>query len=234
MITKDIATYAHENWTGYLKTAKELSMNGKGDSLVQDQTLMYCFDDVVASMFPADCRPDSADALYPQKGGPVLLIEFKSGFHRRLTKDNWDKEKAKCPYLSFLSYLGYAPEKDDICKDYWKCFWAYQDKTQSELRDSIHLKAIESYLALEKTIFPKCVAGGKARKLKFVVVIDADPISAQEDGFAELAKRKSSRNNPFDRLKKSLRRIRNSYLYDEVQVISYSEFSQRLKLQTST
>lgn len=234
MITKDIAAYAHENWTAYLKTAEELSMNSKGVPLVHDQTLMYCFDDVVASMFSADCRPDSADALYPQKDGTVLLIEFKSGFHRRLTKDNWDKEKAKCPYLSFLSYLGYASEKDDICKDYWKCFWAYQDKTQSELRDSIHLKALESYLALEKRIFPECVTGGKARKLKFVVVIDANPISAQADILAEMAKKKSGRNNPFDSLKKSLRRIGNSYLYDEVQVISYSEFSQRLKLQAST
>ena len=199
MITKDIAAYANKNWAFYRKSAAELSKNNKGKPLVDDKTLMYCFDKITDSLFSKDCKPASADALHMQKNGVVLLIEFKRGFDISAPRDS---------------------------------------KERDILNKSLQIKALESYLTLEKKIFPLCndFADRKERRLKYWVVVDTGPTNDTQTMLANISGKGESRQNPLKSIEQALRRFRNqrdatgqSYLYDEIKAISYREFSRYLK-----
>ena len=83
-----------------------------------------------------------------------LLPTFKDGqilTDIMCTKDNiiyyannLDKEKASCEY------------KNGFCNDYWDLFFRHQKTETRQLIDSIREKAIESYITLEKRLFPQC------------------------------------------------------------------------------
>ena len=130
MTEKDILAFAQEHWNvdGFHKTVSDLSRNEKGIPLVRDETVMICFDAVKDSFYPGKGnRPESADALFfPQEDGhEAVLIEFKSGFRQKITRDNFDTEKARCEHLR---------EGNGICHSYWNLFWDNQKKQVSELR----------------------------------------------------------------------------------------------------
>ena len=105
------------------------------------------------------------------------------------------------------------------------------------LKTSIRTKAIESYILLEKQIFPLCGEQSENRctSLHLIVVIDEEASSAEEAILADLAKSKTSKQNSYGDLKRSLRRLKGQidaggkpYFYDQIDVMSCQEFSKYL------
>ena len=153
------------------------------------------------------------------------LVEFKSGFKNKITKKNFDKERGKCK------------DTGKICKDYWKLFLEKRKKEIDELVLNIRIKAVESYIILEKLIFPRCRPSELQMRLKFLVVIDVDSVDGMEDTLADLAGITEVNDNPYASIKKSLRRLTNckdingnQYFYDNVEVLSVMDFQNHLRL----
>ena len=108
-----------------------------------------------------------------------------------------------------------------------------EDKEIEELKSSIRLKAIESYIILEKDILPECEEQAKQRRIKFIAVIDADDVDAMEETLSELAGGKDNQENSISSLKQSLGRLRSddrkSYYYDDIEVYTPHEFQLHLE-----
>lgn len=175
MITKNLLEYAESNWNSFKASVTDIS---KSDSthipLVKSDTLMFHFDKISLSLYSQGNAPTSADGMVitPKV---VELVEFKSGFKQRITKNNFDEEKGRCP------------DANKVCNQYWALFFKNQQKEIHELISSIRFKAFESYVTLEKQILPKCQQADIHIPLKFVVVIDEDEVDNMEDTLAGLA-----------------------------------------------
>ena len=226
MITKDVQAYARGNWGQYLCPISVLSKSDKGISLVQSQAQLYNFDDVSKSLFAADKAPTSVDGL-DLSSSAVELIEFKSGFKQRITKHNFDPEQ------------GYCQDADKLCGQYWDLFFKNQKINIHVLISSIRFKALESYVTLEKKVFPHCQDIDVPIPLKFVVVIDEDEIDSLEDTYSELAGNTDVVDNHFSAIRNSLKRLTNqhdangnAYLYDCIEVLSVQDYLNKLKLMT--
>lgn len=118
------------------------------------------------------------------------------------------------------------------------CFSKSQDKETKELKASIKFKAIESYIMLEKQIFPLCDCDlERPYKIELIVVIDEEEIEDYENTLYELSSEKipsnADKNNIFHSLKESLKNYcdqkdkqspPNDYFYDKIQVLSAKKF----------
>ena len=169
--------------------------------------------------------PTSADGIQ-FIDNDIKLIEFKSGFKQKITKKNFDEEIAKCD------------STNKICEEYWNLFWENQKRKIDELISSVRLKAIESYITLEKHIFPKCDEFGAnhTSKLVFMVVVDEEGIDGFEDALAELSGSDLKTDNNLFSIKKSLKRLSNNkdwlgntYLYDSIEVLTAQDFKNRIE-----
>lgn len=223
MVAIDISTFAEENWSECKKSVTNLSKSKDG-SLVENDIELYCFDDICANLYDKNKKPTSADAFIIN-GKNIELVEFKSGFKNKITKKNFDRERGKCP------------ETEKICEDYWKLFAEKRKKEVDELILNIRIKAVESYITLEKHIFPSCPPSEIPMSLKFLVVIDEDGVDGMEDTLAELAGTKKVKNNPYTSIRKSLQRLvacrdkdGNQYFYDNVEVLSVMDFQNHLRI----
>lgn len=226
MIKKNVQAYAISNWGDYLRPITELSKSDNGVSLVQSSVELYNFDDICKSLFPPGKVPTSADGL-DFNGRTMELVEYKSGFKQHITKHNFDPEKGLCP----------DPEVNRVCKDYWKLFFKNQQTNISELISSIRNKAVESYVTLEKQIFPRCQDIDRPMHLKLIVVIDEDEIDSIEDTYSELAGNTVANDNHLSAIKSALRRLvnqrdadGNAYFYDCIEVLSVQDYLNKLKL----
>lgn len=103
----------------------------------------------------------------------------------------------------------------------------------------IRIKAFESYITLEKHIFPNCdnYPLGKQVKLTFKAIIDEDSAEGLEDSMAHVAGCEVA-NNRISDLRKSFKRStkrkdanRNDNSYDETRVLTVVEFLEWPKLQ---
>lgn len=223
MIAIDIDAFAKKNWSKYKKSITDISKSNN-TSLVKNDMEVYCFDDICANLYAQDKKPTSADAFIID-GKNIELVEFKSGFKSKITKENFDKKQAKCP------------EKKEVCKKYWDLFFAKRKKEVDELILNIRIKAVESYITLEKHIFPSCRPTEVSMSLKFLVVIDEDSVDGMEDTLADLASASEVKNNTYSSIKKSLKRFincqdknGNSYFYDDIKVLSVTDFENYLLL----
>lgn len=233
MITKDVQAYAYSNWGDFLCPITELSKSNEGISLVQSPVQLYNFDDICKSLFAQGKVPTSADGL-EFSSRTVELVEFKSGFKQRITKHNFDPAQGRCP----------DPDVNRVCEDYWKLFFKNQKTNISQLISSIRNKAVESYVTLEKQVFPHCKDSGKSIQLKLVVVIDEDEIDSIEDTYSGLAgnteiESASAKDNHFSAIRCALRRLTNqhdangnTYFYDCIEVLSVQDYLNKLKLMT--
>ena len=225
MITKDLQAYADCNWTQQKDPVTNISKISDGrTSLVVSDILLYNFDKICLSIFPSGQVPTSTDglAITPRT---IELIEFKSGFKQKITKNNFNAE------------VGFCKPANKNCDAYWNLFFENQKRKIDELISSIRLKAIESYITLEKHVFPCCTEHimHKQRRIILIVVIDEDGIDSLEDTLAELAEIDTIQNNCFVSIKKALRRLKNqhdassnTYYYDSIEVMSIQEFSSYL------
>ena len=222
MLTERIKEYAEENWGSFLKSLTEISKNhNSGDSLVYDENEIYSFDDISKALYPEQNEPASVDGLVI--GDNYLeLIEFKGGFKQKITKDSFDTEKGRCPFSG------------DVCKDYWSIFFENQKRKIRELVVSIKFKALESYITMEKQVFPRCsFEERKALKVVLTVVIDETGVDSMEDTLSELAA-KNSEDNCYDSIRKALSGLKNRedytrtpYYYNQINVISVQDFMNR-------
>ncbi|WP_394961190.1 hypothetical protein [Candidatus Allofournierella merdavium] len=225
MIGVDLQAYAQANWSGYEKSVSAISQSyNAGHPLIDDDTTMYCFDDICSNLFEEKRKPTSVDGVMFSKKN-VEMIEFKSGFKQRITKQNFDEEKAKCPHSK------------EVCQDYWDLFFKNQKSNINALIASIRDKAVESYITLEKHIFPRCNPSDAHKRLKLIVVIDDNGIDSMEDTLADLAGVSNVSNNPFSSIRQSLQRVKNcsdvngnAYFYDDIEVMSAKDFKNHLHL----
>ena len=103
-----------------------------------------------------------------------------------------------------------------------------QKNTQrKEIVHSLRMKGIESYVVLERAVFPLC--GEKPMKLIYLVVKNEDPVSGLvtiQQGMSG----KSDIENALGRLKKEIRRGSEKvpYIYDNIRVMTSSEFDKFL------
>ena len=223
MVAIDINAFAEANWSGYKKSVTDIS-KAKHSSLIEDETELYCFDDISNSLYSGSNKPSSADALIID-GKTIQLVEFKSGFKNKITRENFKESEGKCLKLG------------TTCEDYWKLFWANRKKEINELTLIIRMKAIESYITLEKKIFQGYRPFDQAFRLQFCVVIDEDSVDGMEETLAELSGRSETTGNPYASIKASLKRYINCrdcsgtpYFYDEVKVLSVTDFENYLRL----
>lgn len=226
MISKDIKAYASEHWEQCMETVTQISQDDqKHHPLVVDEHKMYNFDKITRLLLPTNKVGTSADGLR-FNGQVIELVEFKSGFKQKITKQNFNAEQGECPKIK------------EICNDYWNQFFRRQAAERRILKDSIRIKALESYITIEKEVLPRCVDNEYQNRLKFIAVIDADEVDSMEDILAGLADTTPSADNSVDSLRQSLRRLlgRNGpdgaqYLYDDIDVMTAGEFEKYLCIQ---
>lgn len=226
MIKKDLPTYALEKWARYLLPVTKLSLSHQRGSIpmVQHEKEMYNFDAICDDLFSKQNhkRPSSADAL-DISSQVIRLVEFKSGFRPKISRENFDSEKGRCEVSG------------QVCEEYWKLFFKLQDFQTRELFDSLRAKAVESMLTLEKQILPLCEDASHPIRILYVVVIDADPVDQMENILDELGTQPKQATNVFSGIRKALSRLvniqdatGNTYCYDEVEVFSPKEYVTRL------
>lgn len=221
MIQKDLCAYA-VRWP--LSTVTELSMNKHTHiPLVESDVQMYSFENICSDLGLGPKLPASADGLDVTPRN-INLIEFKSGFRNKINRNNFDEEKARCS------------KTHEVCEDYWEQFFKRRELEISELIDSFHIKALESYLTLERQILPCCQDAERPVRVIFTAVIDADPVDAMEDTLAGLAERTGEdTSSPINRVKQALNRLagvkdagENIYCYDQIEVLSAQEYKNQL------
>ena len=236
MIKKNVKKYVFTRWENKQQTITKMSSIGETHPLVESNQMMYCFDAICKDIFRAGYVPTSADGL-EFTGRRVNVIEFKSGFKENITTANYDKTKAQCEHMIT------AGCEDPICEDYWQKHKRVRKLEKNELYNSLHLKALETYATLEHFILPNCEdLPGKPHLVTFTVVVDAEPVSAIEDIYSDLACKTSStaalpsrQTNIHQSIRDSLRRLclqkdksGNTCYYDEIKVIPASVFLNNL------
>ena len=216
MITKDIKSHLADKYSEHLDTISNMSKSDKGQILVKDERKLYNFDKITEALYRKN-TPESADSIYATKR-KIYFVEYKSGFKKKISKDNFKKESMICPD---------DEKKEKYCEPYADLFFKNQKNEDKILRNSIHMKAIESYMTFMKEIAPNCIDDGVRKNIIFCVVVDDESMDKTEDILNDLAK-KSSDTNARTRLRQSLSRLCNNsekdYYFDEIKVFSPYEF----------
>ena len=221
MTNKNLYKYALTHWADHEISVTNASKSGSGVPLVESEHVLYHFDAICASMFEGQDSSTSADGLQVE-ARKIDFVEFKSGFKQKVTKEKFDPAQGACP------------KTKEVCSDYWDLFWENQDRKIKELISSIRIKAIESYILLEKHFFPMCesLEGSANAKVNFVVVVDEDGVEGIEDTLAELAGTEPDTGNHLISIRQSLKRLVNRqdtaglpYFYDKIEVLSASDYA---------
>lgn len=217
MTINELETYFYQNWNkkDFRGTVTQLSKSDKGKSLVKNDFEMYNFDAIMSFVLKHK-QASSVDGIYFSNGN-LHLVEFKTGFYQKIQKGRSDFNEitAKCDAI------------DSICDKYWNEFTKRQKKERQILFDSLKLKALETYLFLEKKIgFVKNKAD--SGRVILNIVIDENGIDGMEIALSDLANKNDSRN----RVQDSMNRFQNQrdinddiYCYDEINVYSNVGFS---------
>ena len=225
MNTNAIREYAETNWKEFAQPFTEISKNNHSKTpLVKNDTIAYNFDLICKSIFDNDKIPASADGLSIYSHY-IELVEFKTGFKQIITKENFDIQKGKCE------------ETGKVCDSYWNLFFDNQKRKIKELITSIRFKAIESYITLEKQLFPLCTDDDiNSIKIHLTIVIDEDGIDEMEDTLAELSGSVTKGKNIYQEIRRSLSRLNKtadakgkSYYYDNIDIISFKDFEKHQK-----
>lgn len=213
MITKDIKSYLANNYTDYLETITEMSKSDNGKVLVNDERKLYNFDKITKVLYETK-TPESADSIYASNK-KIFFVEYKSGFKKRITKDNFDKKLMSC-----------YEDDEKYCEAYEKLFFKNQKHEDKILRNSVQFKAVESYMTFMEEIDSMSEEDVKQKSLIYCVVVD-DYVDNMEDILNDLAK-KSSDTNTITSLRQSLSRFcktdKKDYYYDDIKVFSPYEF----------
>lgn len=216
--------YVQKKWKKFRDTVTNISKDESGKAFVSSRVQVYSFDKkIVPNLFKRkDIFPCSADGIVIVKKN-INVIEFKTGFKQKTTTESFDVKRGACPKL-----------KPPVpCPEYWDQFFKRQKKEREELKKSLMIKAIETYITLEKHYFSKYLLEDKV-KINYIAVIDGDYIDAEEKLLGTIAGRKTTKTrNTFEEVKNSLNRLKKhhfkNYYYDNIEVLSDVEFYERIK-----
>lgn len=226
MVKKDVDAFLNtyktqlsERGNPYFESISVLSKAQKGDPnsvpLVDSNEKIYDFDELTKELSGRPLLPTSVDGVIVSNN-IVYFIEFKQGFKKKITKENFDKEKMTC--------------KDDetfFCHFYKDVFFKNKDLETKDLKSSLLLKAAESYTLFEKKILPQCNAIERTIKLNLIVVMDGN---ADEELEFELGGKQQS--NVFYNVQESLKshfslqkdQNGNDFYYDCIEVHTANSF----------
>lgn len=125
---------------------------------------------------------------------------------------------------------------NQLCEEYKKLFFDNQERKIKELIASIRMKAIESYITLEKHILPEC-QDTEPLLIKLIIVIDAEPSEVMEDTLCILAgdHAKCGSDNIFNSVRRALSRLIKvksvndlDYFYDDIIVVSVADYEKMI------
>lgn len=217
MINKNILDYVKKRWLSseYHEPISVISASAsdRKTSLVNISTKIFNFDKITKTIYGEECDvlPASADGMF-FIGNKLYFVEFKTGFKKKITKENFDKKIGICKY------------KKEICEGYWDLFFKNQKKETNELKYSIKTKAIDSFVTLDKMLIPRCDEGDKV-SICFMAVIDAD----SGDALLDMYEKGNKNSGDIKRIRDSLKQYNKysnklDYFYDEIEVKSEMEF----------
>lgn len=218
----DVKTYLNAELGEHISSISAVSSSDNGNILVDSGKQVYSFDKIKDQLYTGQAnRPSSVDALY-FIDDTLELVEFKSGFKKTITTDTFDPQKAKCEYN----------DQGITCKYLLK--WSkIINKSQDEvLKQKLKLKAIESYLILDKKIFSECDTHPSKVALK--IVIDCNGV----DAIDELAKTqgnlaRNGNESIVDRLEKMLKpyikKQTSDYFYSQIDVMYDQSFKEYIE-----
>ena len=165
MSIASLESYLEENYATFKESASVVAQSDKrAKNLISSDHKLYNFDKISEAIYSTNSKSCSVDGLRVNDGF-LEFIEFKTGFLRRLTRENWTPEIGTCDY------------KKGICDEYWKLYWKLDKKEREELIDSIKDKAIESFITYEKHIFLRLSEHDRI-PLRLIAVIDGNSIRA--------------------------------------------------------
>lgn len=219
-----IRQYLEENFQAYLEPVSEICKNTRGAAQPLNSSCpMYNFDKISAAV-TSKLGFSSADALRLQRNS-IDLIEFKTGFRRNTTKENWDPKESKCYRDSTID-----------CEPFQDLFLKNVELELKVLRDSIRNKAIDSYITWDKCIMSQ-ISIDHPIVLNYIVVIDGDDTDRIEDILSSVANKKAPRTNELARLKQSLSKYAGNkspnkapYGFNSINVYTFREYQQQLKV----
>lgn len=226
MVKKDVEAFLNtyktqfsERGNPYFESISVLSKAQKGDPnsvpLVDSNEKIYDFDELTKELSGRSLLPTSVDGVIVSNN-IVYFIEFKQGFKKKITKENFDKEKMTC--------------KDDetfFCHFYKDVFFKNKDLETKDLKSSLLLKAAESYTLFEKKILPQCNTIEKKIKLNLIVVMDGNADEELEFKFGG-----KQQSNVFYNVQESLKshfslqkdQNGNDFYYDCIEVHTANSF----------
>lgn len=222
MSIASLESYLEENYATFKESASVVAQSDKrAKNLISSDHKLYNFDKISEAIYSTNSKSCSVDGLRVNDGF-LEFIEFKTGFLRRLTRENWTPEIGTCDY------------KKGICDEYWKLYWKLDKKEREELIDSIKDKAIESFITYEKHIFLRLSEHDRI-PLRLIAVIDGNSIDEYEDVLASLAKKPTTATNCVSCVRDALNKLRNRsdandipYFFDDIVVCTFRDFQEQL------
>lgn len=218
----DVKTYLNAEFGEHISTISTVSSSDNGNILVDSGKQVYSFDKIKDQLYTGQSqKPSSVDALY-FIDDTLELVEFKSGFKKTITETTFDDQQAKCEYN----------DHGITCKHLLKWSKLINEKQDELLKRNLKLKAIESYLILDKKIFSEC--NTHPTKVTLKIVIDCNDV----DAIDELAKAqgnlaRNGNESIVDRLKKMLKpyikKQTSDYFYSQIDVMYDQSFKKYIE-----
>lgn len=186
----------------------------------------YNFDEISEYIFSSN-KPASADALLI-KNNTIYLMEFKSGFERKISLYNFDRTKCNCEKLG------------DICDDYAELMKKHLENIERELKANLFQKAAESRWVLEYHLLPEIykntdkIADNFNFPVQYIIVTDKvkdNPVDAMEQMLDDLGNI-HNQDNFYERMEHSVKRLycESCYgkkaFYEKVEVYAVQEFEE--------
>ena len=100
MGTSELADFLEQNFSK--KTYTELSASQNKSLIQSSKCEADDFDEITEYIFPQN-KPSSADAILLDRNR-VYFVEFKSGFHRKMSRTNFDRTQCRCEKIDDRRY----------------------------------------------------------------------------------------------------------------------------------
>lgn len=222
MSIQAIRQYIEANFQDYYEPVSEICKNTRAATHPLNSDFhMYNFDKISSKVTN---KPGftSADALRIRRNS-IELIEFKTGFTRKITKENWDPRLSTC-----------YRDPEITCEPFKRLILKKAQLEIDDLRNSIRNKAIESYITWDKCIMTQ-LSVAEPITLNYVVVVDGDDTEQIEDILSDVANKKAPQTNDIAQLKQSLsiytgRKSQDNtpYCFNSISIHTFREYQQLL------
>lgn len=226
----------------YIKTIAECSSENKkagAKSLVPSDKPIFDFDDITEDLYNRKKVPKSADGVLVTER-KVIFVEFKSGFMHlqiQLTKLSDENE---------IEQFNDSKE-EELQRKYRELMKENLKKANKEMKQSLLMKGMDSWMTLEKQYFLKArsdsnlVHGGHSN-IHYCVVVEEENVDELDELMKSTCQKQIRKQegkkanlgythdlwNALSRLNKKKDATGNDYGFDMVEVIGPREFESRL------